>query len=101
VAAVEAAEPGFGGSLLSVAALFFHVFLAALLPAAAAAVLIGWVSDRARRPGIAATVVGLAAAGGVFVLWIAGTTASRARSRSVRCCGGSRWRWPRSSWRPR
>jgi len=73
VAAVEAAEPGFGGSLSSVAALFFHVFLADLLPVAAVALLIGWVSDRARRPGIAATVVGLAAAAAVFVVWIVGT----------------------------
>ena len=83
VAAVEASEPGFGGSLASVAALLVHVFLADLLPLTVVALLVGWFADRSRRPGIAATVVGLAAAGAVFLLWIAGTY-GLAREISVR-----------------
>ena len=83
VAAVEVSEPGFGGSLASVAALFFHVFLADLLPLGVVALLIGRLADRSRRPGIAATVVGLAAASAVFLVWIAGTY-GLAREISVR-----------------
>ena len=89
LAAVEASEPGFGGSLASVAALFVHVFAADLVPLALAALAIGWLADRWRRPGIAATIVGLGAAAGIFVLWIAGRTVSRARFRSARCSGES------------
>ncbi len=73
VAAVEAAEPAFGGSLTAVAALFLHVFLADLVPAALAAYVLARVADHARPPGLAATVAGLAAAALVFGLWIAGT----------------------------
>jgi hypothetical protein len=73
VAAVEASEPGFGASLASVGVLFAHVFAADLVPATVLALaLAGW-ARRSRRPGLAATVAGLAAAALVFVLWIAGT----------------------------
>ncbi len=98
VAAVEASEPGFGGSLSSVAALFVHVFLADLLPLAAAALAdrLG-VGPRAaaghRRDG------GGPRGGerGVRASGSPGPTASRARSRSARCSGAFRWRWRRSS----
>ena len=73
VAAVEASEAGFGASLSAVAALFAHVFLADLIPAALLALGLGWLADRSRRPGVAATAAGLSAAAVVFVLWIAGT----------------------------
>lgn len=73
VAAVEASEPGFGGSLEAVGAVFAHLFVADLVPAAILAALLGWVGRRARRPGIAATIAGLSAAALVFLLWIAGT----------------------------
>ncbi len=83
VAAVEAAEPGFGTSLAAVAALLAHVFVADLLPLSLAALLLGWLADRSRRPGFAATVAGLGAACAVFTLWIAGTY-GLARELSVR-----------------
>ncbi len=73
VAAVETSEAGFGGSAASLAALFGHVFVADLLPAAILAALLGAVADRAKRPGASATAAGLAAAAAVFVLWIGGT----------------------------
>jgi hypothetical protein len=73
VAAVEASEPGFGGSLSAVMALFAHVFVADLLPAALLAFGLGLVADRSRRPGFAATAAGLGAAALIFTLWIAGT----------------------------
>ncbi len=73
VAAVEVSEPGFGGSIASVAALFAHVFVADLIPAALLALLLGAIADRSSRPGLAATASGLGAAVLVFVLWIAGT----------------------------
>ncbi len=83
VAAVEASEPGFGSLLAAVAALSLHVFVADLLPLALSALLLGWLADRSRRPGIAATVAGLGAACAVFGLWIAGTY-GLARELSVR-----------------
>lgn len=73
VAAVETSEPGFGSSFAAVAALFAHVTIVDLVPAALLALLLGLVADRSRRPGIAATVAGLGAAAAVFILWIAGT----------------------------
>jgi hypothetical protein len=73
LAAVETAEPGFGGSLSAAAALFAHVFLADLAPAALLAAGLAFLADRSSSPGIRATVAGVAAAGLVFLLWIAGT----------------------------
>ncbi len=72
VAAVEACEPGFG-SLASVAPVFAHLFVADLIPATALALVLAWLADRARPPGLVATIAGLAAAAAVFGLWIAGT----------------------------
>ncbi len=73
VAAVEAAEPGFGGSPASIAALFLHLFAADLLPAALLAVILSWFAERVRTPGIAATIAGMVSALIVFALWIGGT----------------------------
>jgi len=73
VAAVEAAEAGFGGSLAAVAVLFVHVFVADLAPAAVLGFALGKLAERSRRPGLAATAAGFAAAAVVFALWIAGT----------------------------
>jgi hypothetical protein len=73
VASVEASEPGFGASFAALAALFGHVFVADLAPAVLLALALGWLADRSSRPGVAATAAGLAAAAGIFVLWIAGT----------------------------
>jgi hypothetical protein len=73
VAAVEAAEPGFGSSPAAVAVLFLHVFLASLLPATLLGLALGWLAERARRPGASATLAGLASALLVFALWIGGT----------------------------
>jgi hypothetical protein len=73
VAAVEASEPGFGGSAAAVAALFAHVFVFDLLAAVLLALAVGAVADRSRRPGLAATIAGLAAGASIFALWIAGT----------------------------
>ncbi|HWZ84953.1 MAG TPA: hypothetical protein VN032_02050 [Thermoanaerobaculia bacterium] len=73
VGSVEASEPGFGASLSAVAALFVSVFVADLAPAGLLALGLGWLADRSSRPGLAATAAGLAAAAGVFALWIAGT----------------------------
>jgi hypothetical protein len=73
VAAVEASETGFASSPLSVAMLFAFVFVGDLVPAALVAAALGAVADRSQRPGLAATLAALAAAGAVFVLWIAGT----------------------------
>lgn len=72
VAAVEAAEPGFE-SVRAAAVLFFQLFVADLAPAALLAMGLGLLADRSRAPGVAATVAGLAAAAGVFALWILGT----------------------------
>ncbi len=83
VAAVEASEPGFGSSLAAVAALLLHMFIADFLVLMLVALPVGWLADRSRRPGIAATVVGLGAACAVFALWIAGTY-GLARELSVR-----------------
>lgn len=72
VAAVEASEPGFE-SVRAAAVLFLHVFVADLAPATILAMGLGLLADRSRTPGVAATVAGLAAAAGVFALWIFGT----------------------------
>ena len=71
VAAVEGAE-GFA-SLGSAAAVFAHLFVADLLPAAILAAILSPLADRSRAPGPAATASGLAAGAAVFVLWILGT----------------------------
>jgi len=71
VAAVEGAE-GFA-SVGSASVVFAHLFLADLLPAALLAALLSPLADRSRAPGPAATAAGLAAAAGVFALWILGT----------------------------
>jgi hypothetical protein len=71
-AAVESTEAGFGASLGAVAVLFAHLFLADLLPAALAAVLVAMLADRARSPGALAVAAGLGAAGAVVVLWVGG-----------------------------
>jgi hypothetical protein len=73
LAAVEASEPGFGGSFRAAAVLLLHVFAADLVPAAALAALLAWLADRSRAPGIEATIAGVGAAGLVFTFWIAGT----------------------------
>ena len=73
VAAVEASETGFASSPLSVAVLFAFVFVGDLVPAALLAAVLGAAAERSRRPGLAATLAALAAAGVVFFLWIAGT----------------------------
>jgi hypothetical protein len=72
LAAVDAAEPGFGSSLPAAAALLVHLFLADLLPAALLAGLAALWADRSHAPAGAATSVGLAAAALVFFLWIGG-----------------------------
>jgi hypothetical protein len=72
VAAVEASEPGFE-SVWAAGVLFVHVFIADLAPAAILAMGLGWLADRSRKPGAAATAAGLAAATVVFALWIFGT----------------------------
>ncbi|MGH9366356.1 MAG: hypothetical protein ACRD3M_01620, partial [Thermoanaerobaculia bacterium] len=74
VAAVESGEPGFGVSLRAVALLFGHLFLAFLVPAALAALLLESVADRSRAPGGAATAVGALTAAAVFTLWGAGVS---------------------------
>ncbi len=73
VAAVEAADPVFGGSPASIAALVLHVFAADLVPAALLALVLSWFAERVRAPGIAATAAGMVAAVLVFTLWIGGT----------------------------
>jgi len=73
VAAVEVSETGFASSPVSVAVLFAGVFAGDLVPAALLAAVLAAVAERSRRPGLAATLAALAAAGAVFVLWIAGT----------------------------
>lgn len=73
VAAVEASEIGFASSPLSVAVLFLFVFVGDLVPAAVLAAVLGASAERSRRPGLSATLASLAAAGVVFLLWIAGT----------------------------
>ena len=74
VAAVEAAEPGFAHSARGIAVLFVHLFAADLLPAAVLALGLAAFASRARTPGIAATMAGMAAALLVFALWIGGTS---------------------------
>ncbi len=73
LAAVDASETGFGGSAAAIATLFGLVFLGDLIPAAILAFFLRAAAERSRRPGLAATGAGLAAAAGIFVLWIAGT----------------------------
>lgn len=72
VAAVEASEAGFT-SARAVLALFAHIFVADLLPAALLALGVAWAAERVRAPGLAATIAGAAAALLLFGLWIAGT----------------------------
>ena len=73
VAAVEAAESGFAGSLLPGLALFAHLFAADLIPVAAALGLIALLADRVRRPSGPALGVGFVAAAVVLALWVAGS----------------------------
>jgi hypothetical protein len=73
LAAVETAEPGFGGSVPAAVALVLHVLVADLAPAALLAVGLALLADRSRSPGLWATLAGVAAAGLIFLLWIAGT----------------------------
>ena len=73
VAAVEVSEPGFSGSITAAVVLFVHMFLANLAPAAILGLALGWLADRSRAPGVAATVAGLCAAMTVVGLWVAGT----------------------------
>ncbi len=73
VAAVEVSEPGFARSPAAMASLFAHVFAADLLPAGLLALGLAVFASRARTPGIAATLAGMAAAVLVFALWIGGT----------------------------
>ena len=55
------------------------------------------LADRARRPGIAATIAGLVGGGRrLRALDRRAPTASPASSRPGRCSGASRWPWPRS-----
>jgi hypothetical protein len=53
--------------------LFGHLFVAALIPAAALAALLSAAAGRARRPGGDAAIAGLAAAAAVLALWVVGT----------------------------
>jgi hypothetical protein len=73
VAAVEPSEPGFAHSPAALAALFLHVFASDLLPAGLLALGLAAFAARARTPGIAATMAGLASALLLFALWIGGT----------------------------
>lgn len=73
IAAVEAADPAFGGSPASIASLFVHLFAAALAPAAILALILSGFAERVRTPGIAATIAGMVSALIVFALWIGGT----------------------------
>jgi hypothetical protein len=75
VAAVEAAEPGFGSSVTAVLVLFVHLAVAFVLPAALLAVLLAVGASRSHRPAAHATLAGLAAAGLVFFLWVGGSFA--------------------------
>jgi hypothetical protein len=72
VAAVDSVEPGFGASLLAVAVLWLHIFLASLIPAALLAGVATLWADRSRHAAGAATTVGLACAALVFLFWIGG-----------------------------
>ena len=73
LAAVEAAESGFAGSLLPGVVLFAHLFTAYLLPAAAGVAVATFAADRARRPAGAALAAAFLAAAAVLALWIAGS----------------------------
>jgi hypothetical protein len=73
VAAVEVSEPGFSASMFAAGALFAHMFLADLLPAAILGLALGWLADRSRAPGRDATAAGVCAALAVVGLWVAGT----------------------------
>jgi len=73
LASVEAAEAGFRGSPAAAGSLLLHLFLADLTAAALLGLLLGFLADRSRAPGGTGTALGLAAAGVVFFLWIAGT----------------------------
>ena len=73
LAAVEASEPGFARSPTAALALLVHVFVADLLPTTLLAFGMAAFASRAKTPGIAATVSGLAAALLLFTLWIGGT----------------------------
>jgi hypothetical protein len=72
LAAVDAGEPGFGSSLLSVVALFAHLLLANLVPVTILAALAAFWADRSRHATGVATALGLACAALVFLLWIGG-----------------------------
>ncbi|MEP6993826.1 MAG: hypothetical protein ABI968_04820, partial [Acidobacteriota bacterium] len=72
VAAVVASAPAFD-SVRAAVVLFLHVFAADLVPAGLLALALGWLADRSHAPGMAATAAGLAAAAGLFALWILGT----------------------------
>ena len=73
LAAVEASEPGFALSAAAAVSLLAHVFVADLLPAALLALALAAFASRARTPGVAATMAGMASALLVFALWIGGT----------------------------
>jgi hypothetical protein len=72
VASVEAAEAGFSSARAALA-LFAHIFASDLLPAALLAFGVAYAAEKARAPGLAATLAGAGAALLVFALWIAGT----------------------------
>jgi hypothetical protein len=72
LAAVDAAEPGFGSSPAAVAMLLAHVFLADLVPATLVAGVVAIWADRSQAPAGAATVLGLGAAAAIFLLWVGG-----------------------------
>lgn len=73
MAAVLSADRSFHATTTAILVLFAHLFLANL-PVAA---LLSWpavlAADRSGSPAGAATVLGIACAGVIFVLWIAGT----------------------------
>ena len=74
VAAVDSADPAFGGAraLGAGAILALHLFLADFAVALLLALVVGAWADRARRPEAAATGAALAGAALVFLLWIGG-----------------------------
>lgn len=73
VAAAAAGEPGFVSRPLGPIVLLLHLFAAFLPAATVGAVAVVAAADRVRAPDLPAAALAVAAAAGVFFLWIAGT----------------------------
>jgi hypothetical protein len=71
-AAVCASQFRYAQSPAAAVLLFGQLFLAAIVPSAVFAALLSAVAGRSRRPGGGAAVAGLASAGAVLALWVAG-----------------------------